>query len=136
MRTAFADTVYWQALVDSKDGLHTEAILLTRSLRVNHVSIITSDMVLTEFLNALGKDSRRRTIAIAFIDQLKADANLEIIPFSDCPFDVAYAVYRQYVDKGRGLTDCCSFRIMWDRGIQDALTHDHHFTQAGFNILL
>jgi hypothetical protein len=34
------------------------------------------------------------------------------------------------------LTDCTSFLVMEDRGIADALTADHHFEQAGFNVLL
>jgi predicted nucleic acid-binding protein len=29
-----------------------------------------------------------------------------------------------------------SFQLMWDRGLTDALTSDHHFEQAGFRILL
>ena len=31
---------------------------------------------------------------------------------------------------------CISFVVMNERGITDALTSDHHFEQAGFQILL
>jgi predicted nucleic acid-binding protein len=34
------------------------------------------------------------------------------------------------------LTDCISFEVMRDQGLTDALTADHHFAQAGFNILM
>jgi predicted nucleic acid-binding protein len=39
-------------------------------------------------------------------------------------------------DKEWSLTDCISFVVMNERGITDALTSDHHFEQAGFQILL
>jgi predicted nucleic acid-binding protein len=35
-----------------------------------------------------------------------------------------------------GTTDCISFVVMNERDINDALTNDHHFEQAGFRILL
>lgn len=44
-----------------------------------------------------------------------------------------------YVDcfyKQWSLTDCISFVVMRDGGLQDALTGDHHFEQAGFKALL
>src|SRR6516162_5359042 len=39
-------------------------------------------------------------------------------------------------DKEWSLTDCISFVVMNERGITDAFTNDHHFEQAGFQILL
>src|SRR5208282_5143253 len=39
-------------------------------------------------------------------------------------------------DKEWSLTDCISFVVMNERGMTDALTSDHHFEQAGFQILL
>ena len=40
------------------------------------------------------------------------------------------------MDKSWSLTDCISFYLMRERGITQALTTDHHFTQAGFEALL
>lgn len=40
------------------------------------------------------------------------------------------------LDKGYSLTDCLSLNLMRARGITDVLTHDHHYTQEGLNILL
>ena len=39
-------------------------------------------------------------------------------------------------DQEWGLADCASFQMMAERNIREALTNDHHFTQAGFNILM
>lgn len=44
----------------------------------------------------------------------------------------AVALFQNRSDKAWSLTDCLSFVVMQDRGIQQALTGDHHFAQAGF----
>jgi predicted nucleic acid-binding protein len=48
----------------------------------------------------------------------------------------AEAVLRQRPDKQWSLCDAISFLLMSQHGIQDALTTDHHFEQAGFVRLL
>ncbi len=39
-------------------------------------------------------------------------------------------------DKEWSLVDCASFVLMRQREINEALTSDHHFEQAGFSRLL
>ena len=95
METAFADTVYWQALYDVKDDLHTAAIKLAGELRAKCVRIITSEMVLTEVLNALGNSQLGRRIAVDLVQHLKADPNVAIAPNSECPFPVAFELYKK-----------------------------------------
>lgn len=136
METAFADTVYWQALLDVKDSLYGAARILANQLRADRVRIITSEMVLTEVLNALGKSETGRRSAINFIQSLRDNPNVEIAQNAECPFDTAFDFYKKRPDKQWGHTDCSSFIIMQNRGIYYALTHDHHFTQAGFAVLL
>lgn len=46
------------------------------------------------------------------------------------------ADYRRFNDKSWTLVDCISFLVMADKGISDAATKDHHFSQAGFRELL
>jgi len=43
---------------------------------------------------------------------------------------------RQRLDKDWSLCDAVSFILMREYGIEDALTSDHHFEQAGFRRLL
>jgi predicted nucleic acid-binding protein len=50
------------------------------------------------------------------------------------PSDIDH--FQRRPDKGWGMTDCLSFVVMEDRGIQKALTTDEHFEQAGFVALL
>ncbi len=39
-------------------------------------------------------------------------------------------------DKEWGFVDCTSILVAKDMGIKDVFSADHHFEQAGFNILL
>ena len=64
MPEVFADTGYWIALFNERDSLHIQAREL--SARFSDSTIVTSEMVLTEFLNHASRgwqpaaSSRRR----------------------------------------------------------------------------
>jgi predicted nucleic acid-binding protein len=47
-----------------------------------------------------------------------------------------FALYKARGDKGYSLTDCISMITMREKGIGEVLTHDHHFEQEGFTLLL
>jgi hypothetical protein len=51
-------------------------------------------------------------------------------------FLAGFSLYRNWLDKGYSLTDCISMQMMRQLGIAEVLTHDKHFTQEGFVILL
>jgi predicted nucleic acid-binding protein len=53
MKTVFGDAGYWIAVLNPDDELHTKATAL--SARLGSLRIITSEMVLVEVLNGLGK---------------------------------------------------------------------------------
>jgi predicted nucleic acid-binding protein len=59
-----------------------------------------------------------------------------IVPAEQSLFDRAVELYDRRPDKAWSLTDCTSFTIMNDYTLRDALTGDHHFEQAGFNVLM
>ncbi len=46
------------------------------------------------------------------------------------------SLYESRLDKGYSLTDCISMTVMRERNISDVLTHDNHFRQEGFKILI
>ncbi len=50
MRTVFADTGYWIALLNPRDELHAKARAVSAFL--GRVRLTTSEMVLTELLNS------------------------------------------------------------------------------------
>ena len=135
MRQIFLDTSYLQALADSRDNLHELAITMTA--RLGKFRGITSEMILTELLNALsGRGDYLRQSAINLINDLRNDSTIEIIPQTSEQFEQAFDFYQRRLDKGYSLTDCASMQIMKQLKIYEILTFDQHFQQEGFLALL
>lgn len=135
MKTLFADTGYWIALLNSGDELHQKARSLTVALMPFH--LVTSEMVLCELLNAFSKQGTYlRRVAVSLVKQSKADPNIEIVPQDSELFRKALELYEQRPDQAWSHTDCASFQIMQQRNILEALAYDKHFEQAGFVPLL
>jgi predicted nucleic acid-binding protein len=67
---------------------------------------------------------------------LLADPTVEIIPLTDHLLGQAIELFSSRRDKEWGLTDCLSFVVMAGQGIDQALTTDMHFQQAGFKVLM
>ena len=135
MKTVFADTGYWIALLDPQDTLHFKAINLSRAL--TQVQIYTSEMVLTEVLNHFSKHGNfLRYASVNFIESLQENQSITIIPQTDDIFQQALILYKQRPDQAWSHTDCSSFCIMAQQNILEALASDKHFEQAGFIALL
>jgi hypothetical protein len=135
MRKIFLDTFYLQALADYQDDAHQLALGMTDNY--GKFLSVTSEMVLTELLNALcGRGEYLRDAALSIVDNLRQDSTVQIIPQTSQLFDQALTFYRQRRDKSYSLTDCASMLIMRQEKISDVLTFDRHFQQEGFNALL
>ena len=134
-QAVFADTAYWIAMSDNRDELHQRALLATT--QVGSGRIITSELVLVEFLDGMSRrGTHNRQLAVATVRRLITDPNLDIVPMSTEQFGKALELYGTRLDHRWSLTDCASFLIMQDLGIQSALAEDHHFVQAGFRALM
>ena len=135
MKTVFADTGYWIALLDPQDTLHPKAINV--SITLTQAQIFTSQMVLTEILNHFSKRGNFLRYATAnLIESLQENPAITIIPQTDSIFQQALTLYKQRPDQAWSHTDCSSFCIMQQQNILEALAYDKHFEQAGFIALL
>jgi predicted nucleic acid-binding protein len=135
MNAVFADAGYWIALFNPRNQLHDKAVVAAQATQER--PIVTSQMVLTEFLNhyaSVGEPFRQRAVQV--VRSLQDDAGVDIVSQTAEQFEAALTLYAQRQDKAWGLTDCASFLIMQARGITEALAHDEHFSQAGFLPLL
>lgn len=133
MKVVFADTGYWEAVLNPKDMLHARAREISASL--GKFRILTTEMVLDELLAALSP-LPERAFAIRGVETICSNPNVEVIPQTSVQFREAFDLYKRMADKAWSLTDCASFEIMKTRGISEALAHDRHFEQAGFVALL
>ena len=139
MTAYFADTSYWVALVAMDDPLHKVAyeyasILASRP----QDSIVTTQLVLNEVLNPRsGTGPQQRLTTVKLVDEISQNPGIDIVPQTPEQFADALEMLRTIAtDKEWSITDCASFLAMRRHGIQEALTSDHHFEQAGFSALL
>jgi uncharacterized protein len=135
MRTLFADTFYWTALINSSDDWHQQVMVLTSSLRLTQ--IVTTEEVLLEVLNFFcNQGIRSRKQAVELVIYVLDNPDVEVMEQTHQSFITGLALYQSRLDKGYSLTDCISMQTMRQLGITEVLTHDKHFTQEGFVILL
>lgn len=135
MRTLFADTCHWIALLNPRDQLHDRAVRVSQLLRA--ARIVTTDEVLTEFLNYFSdRGILLRQAATRMAAQMQVDRRIHIEPQSRETFEAGFRFFRARRDKGYSLTDCISMDRMLKMQITEALTNDGHFNQEGFSCLL
>lgn len=135
MTSLYVDTVYLIALVNPADQIRARAIEMNREARFDRK--ITSDPVLVELLAWAGaRGPHHRRAGLALIDELRSDQNVTIVRQTPELFDAGLEFYRRRPDKGYSLTDCMSMVICGEQEITQVLTHDQHFSQEGFEILL
>jgi predicted nucleic acid-binding protein len=135
MKTVFADTGYWIALLDPQDTLHQKAIDLSIALAKGR--ICTSEVVFTEVLKHIAKrGSYLKQAAIALTQCVQENPAVEIVCQTSDLFQQAFLLYKQRPDQAWSHTDCASFCIMQQQNILEALAYDKHFEQAGFVALL
>src|SRR5207253_6487063 len=96
--TVFADTFYWLALARPRDPWHAAA---GRWAGANALTrIVTTDEVLTEFLNALaGTGPAGRAYAAATVHDIRNDSRVVVLPQNRADFDAALALYEARPDK-------------------------------------
>ena len=132
MKTVFADSFYFFALVNDRDPAHQRALAFLQSFRGR---LMTTGWILTELGDGLASPANR-TSFLTTLNLLKSEPHVTVVGCSDQLLEAGIDLYRERPDKSWSLTDCISFVVMRDEGLTDALTADHHFEQAGFRALL
>ena len=132
MKAVFADTFYFLALLNRRDPSHQRAIAASRSPGLR---IATTEFVLLELADALCKPHQRHDV-LSVCNLMATDPSCRLVRASSELLARGKKLYQERADKEWPLTDCISFVVMQDEGIQEALTADRHFEQAGFKPLL
>lgn len=132
MRPVFADTSFYIAFANPADEFYAAAC--DAGSRVNG-RMVTTDCVLVELGNYF-RSATGRELFLTLWRMLRDDAGTEIVPCSPEILAAGVRLYGERMDKTWSLTDCVSMAVMQRYGIQDALTSDHHFAQAGFNLVM
>jgi uncharacterized protein len=131
MKTVFSDTSYYLALINAADQHHPIACEWTSGFKGKS---ITTAWVIAELANAMSQVVNR-PFFLSLLRDLQSDSRLTIIPPSKPLFDRGLELYSRRPDKDWSLTDCMSFSVMEEFGLRDAAAFDHHFTQAGYDLV-
>lgn len=132
MKPVFIDTCFVVGLVLENDQLHAPAIQWADAACSER---ITTEYVLVEIADTLCTE-QSRSMAAKIIRKLRASNQVTIVPASGTLLQRGLTLFERREDKRWSLTDCISFIIMNDYSLEDALTADRHFEQAGFRALL
>jgi predicted nucleic acid-binding protein len=132
-RKFFVDSFFYIALLNRRDQYHHLAAEVSQT--IGDSEFWTTDLVLVEAANGCRRPSLRLAAA-RLIQRLASEPDTHIVRLSQELFEKALGRYESRRDKAWSLTDCLSFIVMEENGIQEALTGDAHFLQAGFRTLM
>jgi predicted nucleic acid-binding protein len=131
----YADTNYFVALLVPSDNLRPVVQGLLKTYERER--IVTSEPVLVELLAHVSRlGDHARSEAVGVIEDNRTDTRVTLVPQTPELFNDGLELYRRRLDKRYSLTDCMSMSICKRLAITDVLTHDNHFAQEGFTILL
>lgn len=135
MTPFFVDTNYLIASFLETDQWHQRVLDLDNEVASR--LLVTTDSVLCEFLNYFsGYGPHTRQLVTVAVSSILADPRFEVLEQTRSVFLKGTDLYAARLDKGYSLTDCISMNVCREMGIADVLTHDRHFEQEGFKVLL
>jgi predicted nucleic acid-binding protein len=131
----FLDSAGFLALWDSSDQHHPQAVRVQRDLHLRGHTFFTTDYVADETITLL-RIRHSHAAACDFLQTLHQSRSIRLRWTDPARFSKAGDIFRKHRDKEWSFTDCVSFLAMREQGAKSAFTTDHHFRQAGFQILL
>ena len=132
----FIDAQGWVALKHQNDRHFGIAHQLHQSLIAARMRFITTNFVLDEAYTVLRRAAGHH-IAVELGEEVRASNILRVVHIGQNLQEEAWDLFKNRDSAlDWSFTDCTSFVVMWRLQIQQALTFDHEFEQAGFIALL
>ena len=122
-------------MLNRDDQMHEYAKREYKFLMKSGYRFVTTTAVLNETANALSGQNFRVAV-VDFHKRLRVSLRVKIVFVNKHLWSTGWQLYEQRPDKAWSLTDCISMVVMQERGLQEVLTNDKHFRQAGFQIVL
>lgn len=134
MKPVFLDTGYLLALELSNDQNHRAALKHWRGVIRSLPPLVTTSYVFDEvvtFFNNRGYHAK----AVEVGNMLLGSPSVQLVHVDEELFREGWRYLQKHKDKQYSLTDCISFVVMKNSGIDTALAFDKHFVQAGYKKL-
>lgn len=135
LNLVFMDTAALIALGNSRDTLHETANQIRQQLVKRRSRFLTTNLIIAEFCNSFSA-VRLRPTAIQIVDSIYQSSYWECLHIDPIWMRKGLELFKQMDDKDWGLVDCTSIVVARHFGVKVVFTTDHHFTQAGFQVLL
>jgi predicted nucleic acid-binding protein len=131
----FLDTAGWFAALSPKEHGHEVARDAYADAVRRGLLLVTTPLVAAE-THTLILRWRGPRPATFFLETVFESGAHVIAPLDDDVIEAAISRWiRRFADKALSLADAVSFEVMRGERITRALTFDHHFADAGFEIL-
>lgn len=127
----FVDTGPWIAWMDVRDQWRQDAIREMATLKAQRRPLVTTNWVLAEAYSGLVERIARGAIA-RLRATVEESALIQVIGIDQLMEELAWRKFLQYDDKDVSMTDCTSFVVMEQLGLNVVFTFDRHFPQVGF----
>lgn len=132
----FIDTSAFIAFVLDSESYHENVIALFNKCFRENVEMITTDYVLDELITFLRcREKVGMDVVLSFLKS-SYSSGIKVFGISEELFGAALALMVKYRDHYFSSTDCVSFLVMRDLGIENVLTLDKDFEIAGFKKLI
>lgn len=125
----FIDTGAFLALEDESDEHHGEALQFRDEILLKgNYEMITTSYILDETLTLIRTRLGIRA-SIDFSKKIRKSKVVRIVPISREIEEETLDLFEKYDDKDFSFTDCVSFVIMREMGIEEVFGFDRHFDQ-------
>lgn len=132
LKTIFVDTSAFYALLDRSDKYHKDASLIWPGLLEEDVSLVTTNYVAWETIGLLQGRIGFKAANLWVRDVLGI---LDVIWINDAIHQRAIDLWSNVGRMKISLTDCASFVVMHQSGIEKAFCFKKHFEEHGFSLV-
>lgn len=127
------DTSAWYTLVDTGERARSRVGKALSEAIADRYRIVTTNLIVAE-THALLLRRFNRDVALAFLREIRSEPNVVVESTREVEERARRDWLERYADQDFSLTDAVSFAVMRERRIAAALTLDHHFSVAGFEV--
>ena len=129
-KAVFVDTGFLIALFDRLDINHFPSKSSLKPLLQNY-RLYLSDFIVFETITYLNCSIKRHDLAVRFLEKVR-EPTLTTLVVDEGVKAQALESFQKYSDKDFSITDCTSFVLMLQEGIQLYAGFDDHSQQMGF----
>lgn len=132
----FVDTAALIALISRDDAWHARSNAQFALLSGQNRPLLTSSSVLYELLDGAAARGAMRAAALRLVRSIRDSVQWTVVHVTAEHMRKGEALYASRMDKVWSLTDCTNMEIAREQKVEEVLTSDSDFEQAGFQVLL